>query len=77
MRFNETKVLKEDFYSKKNTTVNLFDLMLVIKLSQNVIRTKNNCKYLIGYSNEVIRPILLILPKMNGHVKTFKKPIKD
>ena len=51
--------------------------MLVIKLSQNVIRTKNNCKYLIGYSNEVIRPILLILPKMNGHVKTFKKPIKD
>ena len=32
---------------------------------------KSNSKYLTGYLN-VIRPLVLILPKMSGYVKTFK-----
>ena len=28
--------------------------------------------YLIGYLDEVIRPLVLIFPKMSGYVKTFK-----
>ena len=38
----------------------------------NLIETKNNPKYLIGYLDEVIRLLILILPKMNGYVKNFK-----
>ena len=32
---------------------------------------KNNSRYLIGYLVEVIRPLVLILPKMSGYVKTL------
>ena len=41
-------------------------------VTSNLIETKNNSKYLIGYLDEVIRPLVLILPKMSGFVKTFK-----
>ena len=37
-----------------------------------LINTKTNSKYLIGYSDEVRQTLVLILPKMNGYVKTFK-----
>ena len=34
--------------------------------------SKNNLKYLTGYLNKVIRPLLLILPKTSGYVKVVK-----
>ena len=37
-----------------------------------LIERKNNSKCLIKYLDEVIRPIVLILPKMSRYVKTFK-----
>ena len=48
-------------------------LMLIIQLSQNQLKT--NTKYLIGYLDKVMRPLVLIMPKMSGYVKTFK--VKD
>ena len=33
---------------------------------------KNNSKHLIGYLNDVTRPLVLILPKMRGYINTFK-----
>ena len=42
--------------------------MVISKL----IETKNYFKYFPGYLDEVIRPLVLILPKMSGYVKTFK-----
>ena len=47
-------------------------LILVIAISKSV-GTKTNSKYLIGYLDTVIRTLVLILPKMSGFVKTFKK----
>ena len=38
-----------------------------------LIEAKNNLKYLIGYLDEVIRPLVLMLPKMSGYLKTFKE----
>ena len=32
----------------------------------------NNSKYLIGYLDDAIRPLVLLLPKINGYIKTFK-----
>ena len=34
--------------------------------------TKNNSRYLIGYLDEVIRSLVLILPKMTGYVQKFE-----
>ena len=33
--------------------------------------------YLIGYLIEVIRPLVLILPKMSGYIKIFKDEFGD
>ena len=37
-----------------------------------LVKTKTNSKYLIGYLNKDVRPLVLIMPKMSGYVKTFK-----
>ena len=52
-------------------------LILIIYLSQKLIETKANSKYLIRYLDKVIRPLVLILPKMRGYVKRFKVRDKD
>ena len=38
---------------------------------------KNNCKYFIGYWDEVTKQLLLILHKMSGYVKYFKDNDED
>ena len=45
--------------------------MLVLIISK-LVETKNNSNYLIGYSYEVIRILVLMLSKLSGYVKTFK-----
>ena len=49
----------------------IWDVNVDIVIS-NFIETKNSSKYLIGYINEVVRPLVLILTKMSAYVKTFK-----
>ena len=77
LRFGETKVAKEKFYGAKQPLtiwdVNV-DNIVVSKLIES-----NNSKYLIGYLNEVIKPLVLILPKISGYIKTLKDKdgIKD
>ena len=40
-----------------------------------LVKTKANNKYLIGYLDKAIRPLVLIMPKMSRYVKTFN--VKD
>ena len=47
------------------------DNIIISKL----IETKTNSKCLIRYLDNVIRRLVLILPKMSGYIKTFK--VKD
>ena len=47
------------------------DNIIISKL----IEARNISKYLIGYLEEAIRPLALIVPKMCGYVKTFKEKI--
>ena len=44
------------------------DNIIILKLAE----TKNNSKYLIAYLDDVIRPLVLVLPKLSGYLKTFK-----
>ena len=38
-----------------------------------LLEIKNNYKYVIRYLNEVVRPLVLILPKIGGYDKNFKE----
>ena len=72
VRFTEKEIAKEKFYAAKNPikiwSVNV-DNIVVLKLFE----TKTNSKYFIGVKfDKAIRPLVLIMPKMIGYVKTFK-----
>ena len=47
-------------------------LILIMLLSQKLIETKTSFKYLIGYLDKTMRPLILIMFKMIGYVKRFK-----
>ena len=45
--------------------------MLILIISK-LVALKNNFNYLIGYSYEVIRTLVLVLSKLSGYIKTSK-----
>ena len=65
LRFGETLVKKEEFYAGEKPIKIWDDNVDNIFISKSV-ETKTNSKYLIGYLDKVIRPLVLIIPKMNG-----------
>ena len=69
LRFGKTKVEKETFYGAKKS-IHIWDVGVDNIVISKSIETKNNFKYFIGYLDKVIRPLVLILPKMSGYVKS-------
>ena len=74
LRFGETKVAKGKFYGTKKT-INIWDVNVDNIVISKLVEIKTNSKYLIGYLDKYIRPLILIWPKMNGYLKTFN--VKD
>ena len=76
MKFGEIKAVQEEIYGGKMPIriirINV-DNTIILKLAE----TKNNSKYLIGYLDDVIRPLVLVLPKLSGYLKTFNGRDKD
>ena len=70
MSFGETKLTKEKFAAKK--PIKLWDINVEDIAISKSIETITNSKYLIGYLDKPIRPLVLIVPKMSAYVKTFK-----
>ena len=72
LRFGETKTAKEKFYAAKKP-INICDVNVDNIVISKLIETKTNSKYLIGIKfDKTIRPLVLMMPKMSGYVKTFK-----
>ena len=69
--FGETKVTKEKFYAAKKP-IKIWDVNVDNIVISKLAKTKTNSKYLTGYLDNVTRPLVLIMPKMSGYVKTFK-----
>ena len=61
LRFRETKVTKKKFYAIKMWDVNV-DNIVISKL----VQTKTNSKYLSGYLDKAIRPLVWRMPIMIG-----------
>ena len=49
--------------------IKVWDVDLDNIVISKLLKTKNNSKCLIGYLDNVIRPLALILPKMSRYVK--------
>ena len=78
LRFGETKVAKEKFYGKKQIkkkTINIWHVNVDDIVISKLDEIKTNSKYLTGYLDKYIRPLVSIWPKMNGYLKTFN--VKD
>ena len=70
----ERQIAKKRFYVPKKPIKNwnvIVDNIVISKL----VKTKT--KYLTGYLDKAIRPLVLIMPKMIGYVKTFKVKYGD
>ena len=70
--FGDKKINKKDFYNnKKQFKIKDIDINKII-ISEPVSYGKKNAKkYIIGYSDDVIRPLRILLPQMIGYVKYF------
>ena len=71
MRFGDREIAKEMFYAAK-ISIKIFDVNGDNIVISKLVKAKTNSKYLIGYLDKNIRPLVLIMPKMSGYVKTFK-----
>ena len=71
VKFGKTEIAKEKFYAAKRP-IKIWDVNVDNIVISKLVKTKTNSKYLIGYSDKDIRPLLLIMPKMSGYVKAFK-----
>ena len=69
--FAEKEIEKEKFYTAKKF-IKVWDVNVDKIVMSRLIDTKTNSKYLIGIKfDKAIRPLVLIIPKMSGYIKTF------
>ena len=72
IKFGDKEINKKEFYSSKQAipldSVDLDRIVVSNKLKIN----ETTYKYLCGYlNNDVIQPLCVILPQMNGYIKYF------
>ena len=73
LKFNNIKINKKEFHKSKQA-VNL-DSVIVdrIVVSDKFKLSEEGYKYFIGYQEgEIVKPLCIILPKMNGQIKYFE-----
>ena len=72
IKFGDKEVNKKEFYSSKQA-IPLYSVDLdKIVVSSKWKISDTTCKYLCGYlNNDVIQPLCVILPQMNGYIKYF------
>ena len=78
LKFNNIKINKKEFHKSKQA----IDLDSVttdkIVVSDKFRHSEKGYKYFIGYQeDEIIRPLCIILPQMNGYIKYFENGGKN
>ena len=71
------KKKKKKRKEKKKKSIRICDVYVNDIVISKLVETENNSKYLIGNLDKVIRPLVLILIKLNGYVKIFKVKVAD
>ena len=72
IKFGVKQVNKKEFYSlKKAIRLDSVDVDKIVVSSKRKIN-ETTCRYLCGYlNNDVIQPLCVILPQMDGYIKYF------
>ena len=78
LKFNNIKINKREFHKSKQA----IDLDSVITdkivVSDKFKHSEDGYKYFIGYQeDEIIRPLCITLPQMNGYIKYFENGGKN
>ena len=73
LKFNNIKINKKEFHKSKQA----IDLDSIttdkIVVSDKCRHSEDGYKYFIGYQeDEIVRPLCIILPQMNGYIKYFE-----
>ena len=78
IKFGDKEVNKKEFYSSKQAIpLDSVDLDKIV-LSSNCKINQATYKFLCGYlNNDVIQPLCVILPQMNGYIKYFDNGVKN
>ena len=72
INFNNEKINKKTFYNnKKQFNIHQIDTNKVLISKSEPYGKKNTIKYIIGYNDNVIRPLRIFLPKIIGYIKYF------
>ena len=71
----EREIAKEEFYAAKKP-MKIWDVNVDNIVISKLVETKTNSKYLIGYLDKAMRPLVLITPKMSGILRYLKLKIK-
>ena len=71
MKFGEKEITKEKFYAAKRPT-KIWDVNVDNIAISKLVKIKTNSRYLIGYSDNTVRPVVLKMSKMSGYAITFK-----
>ena len=71
LRFGKTKLIKEAFYGIK-MSLTIWDVNVNNIVISKLVGTKSKSEHLFGYSDEILRPLVLPLPIMSGYVKAFE-----
>ena len=64
LRFAEREIANEKFYATKKP-IQIWDVNVDNIVHSKLVKTKTNSKYLIGYFDKAIRPLVLTMPKMS------------
>ena len=78
MKFGDATINKKEFYSSKHT-LSLKDVQLDKIVTSNKWEiNETTCKYYVGYyKDNLIRPLCVIMPQMNGYIKYFSNGGKN
>ena len=69
LKFGKTEIAK---CFMAQTPMKIWDVNVDNIVISKLVKTKSNSEYLIGYLDKDVSSLILIMPKMNGYVKTFK-----
>ena len=77
-KLNNIKANKKEFHnSKQAIELDLVDTGKIV-VSDRFKHSEEGFKYFIGYQeDEIVKPLCIILPQMNGHIKYFKNDGKN
>ena len=78
LKFNNIKVNKKEFHkSKQAIDLDSVDTNIIVA-SDGFKHNEEGFKYFIGYQeDEILKPLCIILPQMNGYIKYFENGGKN